>query len=42
MKEFYWTRDPTASFGILIRIATTYLPLEADQFEALQRRATSR
>lgn len=39
MNMFYWERDSGAPFGILIRIATTYLHPEADQFEELQRRA---
>ena len=39
MDEFYWERDPGAPFGILIRLATTYLHPEADQLEELQLRA---
>jgi hypothetical protein len=39
VNEFYWERDPAALFGILIRIAATYLHPEADQLELLQRRA---
>ena len=39
MNEFYSERDPRAPFGILIRIVTTYLHPEADQFESLQWRA---
>lgn len=39
MDEFYWERDPAAPFGILIRIATSYLHPEVDELEALQRRA---
>jgi hypothetical protein len=39
MDEFYWERNPGAPFGLLIRIATTYLHPEVDQLEELQRRA---
>jgi hypothetical protein len=39
MGGFYWERYPDGPFATLIRIATTYLHPEADDFESLQRLA---
>ena len=39
MKHFYWERHPGGPFVTLVAVATTYLHPEANEPEALQRRA---
>ncbi|HUC21618.1 MAG TPA: hypothetical protein VMA73_02835 [Streptosporangiaceae bacterium] len=38
-EDFYWKRHPDRPFATPIRITTTYLHPEADDFESLQRLA---